>query len=381
MREIHWLEAKQLDRVTNYSTETEVIKTGKALGINVQYYCTFLNSKKDFGLVGNINYLGSFKNRYLKAVEFKLSVIAKSLKLILKPNIVIIVNQDLIKYVMPAYYLNKWLGKGNKFVVDIRTTPTNPSTFDKEMDVFHKQFRIAVKYFDGLSFITPYMQRYLMDNYKVRKPSVNWSSGVDLKLFNRESYFKENQKSPFTVFYHGGISISRGNLNLIKACEQLIQQGYVLHLIQIGICVDEEIKTYIKTNNLEMWCKLLPPVPLDEIPQIIANSDLPVLPFPNFLAWRVSSPIKLMEYLAMGKKVLAPNMEAFTDVFKNKPELIFYYNTNAKNQISEISHNISQIIDKSLTQEVKQEDCVNFVSSHITWEKQTGKLLNFCLNL
>jgi glycosyltransferase involved in cell wall biosynthesis len=114
---------------------------------------------------------------------------------------------------------------------------------------------------------------------------------------------------------------------------------------------------------------------------LIANADLPVLPFPNFMAWRVSSPIKLMEYLAMGKKVLAPNMEAFIDVFKKHPDLIFYYDTNTSNQIDEISNRIKEIIDQNLLLEVNAQQCIDFVSDEYTWKKQADKLLDFCNNL
>jgi glycosyltransferase involved in cell wall biosynthesis len=328
MNKFYWIEAKQLDRVTNYSTEIEPIKYAKRNNIKAYYYCTFAKQKKYFGLEGQINYLGYFKNKYLKHIEFQVRVVLKAISIVLfQKQSVIMVNQVLIKHVLPALFINNFFKRNNKFIVDIRTTPTNPDNFDTDMVAFHRQFKYAVQHFDGFSFITPFMEKYIMSNYNVPDyKSVNWSSGVDVKLFNPENYKRKALNNPFTLFYHGGISVSRGNLNLIKAVEVLVNKGYNIELIQVGIVVDDQIKEYIKENKLESWCKLLPPVPLDEIPQLIANSDLPVLPFPHFMAWRVSSPIKLMEYLAMCKKVLAPNMEAFTDVFGENSNLVFYYN-------------------------------------------------------
>ena len=168
---------------------------------------------------------------------------------------------------------------------------------------------------------------------------------------------------------------------MIKACEILINKGIDVRLIQVGICVDQSIVNYIAKNNLNSWCKLLPPVPLNKIPQYIANSDLPVLPFPNFMAWRVSSPIKLMEYLAMGKKVLAPNIEAFTDVFNDRKDLIFYYDAKQENQAIEIAKKIEYIIKVGNLSKFKNEKAVDFVSKNFTWELQAKKLLNFCMTL
>lgn len=380
--ELHWFELKQLDRVTNFSTETEILKAGNIRSINAQYYCTFARYKKYFGLENNINYLGVFKNKYLKALEFRFLVIYKAILLVLNARpVVIMVNQDLVNAILPALYINKFFNRKKRFVVDVRTTPTNPDTFERDMTLFHNKFKTAVKHFNGLSFITPYMEKYVMKNYNTSLPTVNWSSGADVSLFNPKNYAKSNSNAPFTVFYHGGISISRGNLMLIMACEALIKQGYSLQLIQIGICVDKEIVNYIETKKIDEWCKLLPPVPLKEIPQYIQDCDLPVLPFPNFMAWRVSSPIKLMEYLAMGKKALAPNIEAFTDVFKNKSDLIFLYDSKANNQVDEISKNIAQIIDDNLLKKYSPQKATDFVSSNYTWDKQANNLFDFCEKL
>lgn len=381
-REIHWFEAKQLDRVTNFSTEIEVVKEAIQQGIPMKYYCTFKKKKEYFNMENNIVYLGRFTNRYLKSIEFQVLVVWRSLMLVFGgSNRVIMVNQDLVKHVLPARFINSLFRKSNRFVIDIRTTPTDPDSFETDMKQFHRDFKRAVKWFDGLSFITPFMEKYLMKEYDSRKPVVHWSSGVDVELFNPEKYTKKEEDSVFRIFYHGGISESRGNLNLIKACEQLVKKGYDIELIQIGICVDVSISDYIAERGIEQWCKLLPPVSLEEIPELVLNVDLPVLPFPDFMAWRVSSPIKLMEYLAMGKKVLAPTMEAFTDVFGEDPDLVFYFDRSNKNQIDEICTAIAAIIDENLLASSNKQKCIDFVSDRYTWKKQADNLIRFCVNL
>ncbi len=381
-KRIHWFEAKQLDRVTNFSTEIEVIKAAIQAKIPMKYYCTFKKKKVYFGLEGHIWYLGRFKNRYLKSIEFQLLVIVQNLKLVLSgSNHVIIVNQDLVRHVLPALFINRLFRKENKFVIDIRTTPTDPASFHTDMKHFHKSFKKAVKYFDGLSFITPFMEKYLMKDYHTKKPTVHWSSGVDIELFNPKQYPKSETDRPFTIFYHGGISESRGNLSLIKACERLVAKGYPIELVQIGICVDNSIPNYISDQKIQTWCKLLPAIPLAEVPRVVSEIDLPVLPFPDFLAWRVSSPIKLMEYLAMGKKVLAPRIEAFTDVFRDRPDLIFYFESGNTNQIDELSNKIAEIIDSDSLKKVDQQACIDFVSSSYTWNKQANYLIDFCIRL
>lgn len=383
-KRFHWLEAKQLDRVTNFSTEIEPIKFALSHNIEAFYYCTFAKNKKYYGLKHNIKYLGILKNKYLKHVEFQILVVIKAISIVLtESESVLMVNQGLIRHMLPALTLNNLLKRKNKFVSDIRTTPTSPKTFDQKMKTFHKQFQYAIKYFDGFSFITPFMEKYVMSRYENKDYKiVNWSSGVDLDQFNPYNYISNRQSGKFRLFYHGGISLSRGNLNLIKAAHLLVKAGYEIELLQVGILVDKEIKDYCEAQNISSWCKILPPVAITAIPQMIADCDLPVLPFPNFMAWRVSSPIKLMEYLAMGKKVLVPNMECFTDVFGTRSNLVFYYESKSQEPIKEITSAIKNILDNhSLVNSNFFPEIRAFVMERYTWEKQAAKLFEFCESL
>jgi len=382
INDMHWFEAKQLDRATNFSTRIEPIKYGISRGFSIFYYCTYAKEKKYYGLFYNIIYLNKTKSRIIKALEFRLLVIFTTIKItVLNRKNIIMVNPDLIYYAIPAIAINKMLKKNNIFIVDVRTTPTNPTTFDSDIKRFHRSFKYAVRYYNGLSFITPFMEEYLMKKYNRPYEKVIWTSGVDVELFNPQN-IKPGTHNKFTVFYHGGISISRGNLDLIRACEALVHQGYDLDLIQVGITVDKEIIEYIQESAIRSWCKVLPPVSLKEIPQLIANCDLPVMPFPDFMAWRVSSPIKLMEYLAMGKKILVPNMECFTDVFGSRSDLVFYYESKNQDLVTEIANTIKDILDNnSLGNNNFFPELRKFVIERYTWERQAAKLFDFCESL
>jgi len=379
MNKFFWIEAKQLDRVTNFSTRIEPIKYGNSRGLSIFYYCTYAKEKKDYGLVNNIIYLNKCRSKMVKAVEFRLLVIWTTIKItILNRKSIIMVNPDLIYFTMLAVAINKILKKSNNFIVDVRTIPTNPETFDSDMKKFHRSFKYAVKYYDGLSFITPFMETYLMRHYNKNYKKVIWTSGVDVELFDLGKV-KPRKNYKFTLFYHGGISLSRGNLDLIKACEILAREGYDIELIQVGITVDKEIMEYIEESAIGSWCKILPPVSLKEIPQLIANCDLPVMPFPDFMAWRVSSPIKLMEYLAMGKKVLVPDMECFTDVFGSRSDLVFYYKSNSQEPVKEIAKAIRSILDNNALAYCNfSAEIRAFVLERYTWQTQAAKLFDFC---
>ena len=384
MKAFHWFEAKQLDRVTNYSARTECIDNFLAAGVPAFYYCTFSKNKVYYGLEKNIRYLGMFRNKYLKYVEFRTLLILKSIYLIISSNDnVLMVNQDLVNYMRPAVFINKILKKRNKFILDVRTLPTSPETFDRDMKKYDQQISVAVSKFDGMSFITPFMTNVSLQSHPVHPKTVTWSSGVNMDLFNADKFDYGRDTDAFRLFYHGGISVSRGNLNFIKACERVIDKGYKIELIQIGKIVDGELKKYIKEHGIGIWCKLYDAVPLEEIPALVAKCDLPVLPFPNFMAWRVSSPIKLMEYLAMGKPVLAPDMECFTDILADDSGMVYYYDTNDDNAAEAIANAIIDRVKNHQPHDefVRYVPAIEYVRKYFTWKAQVNNLICFCENL
>lgn len=382
MNTIHWLESKQLDRVTNYSTETECIRNILAAGGKMYYYCTFAKQKVYYGLEDNIIYLGTFRNRFIKHFEFPIRIRLKAIQIVMKNrNDVIMVNQDLVKLLRPAIWLNKLLKRNNRFVLDIRTLPTDMKNFDQSMRQYYKQIGFAVKHFDGLSFITPFMEKVSLEPFKNQLPTVTWSSGVDVDLFDANKYDYTRDSDTFRIFYHGGIWESRGNIDLIKACAKVVERGYNIELVQIGKIVDKSIRKYIEDNKYNSWCHLYDAKPLEEIPAMVAKCDLPLLPFPDFLAWRVSSPIKLMEYMAMGKPVLVPDMECFTDILLPESGMVYYYNLHANNLIEEMADAIIQRVENKTGDKtyVKENACIKYVKENFTWKKQAENLMNFCL--
>lgn len=168
-------------------------------------------------------------------------------------------NQDLVKYLKPAIFLNKLLGKNNKFVLDVRTLPTVPETFEKDMVQYQRQIKHACKSFDGLSFITPFLEKVSLSSNNGEIPTVNWSSGVNIDLFDADRYDYTRDTKAFRIFYHGGISHSRGNMDLIKACEIIAQKGYSIELVQIGKIVDKDLKTYISKKESDIGVSYVMP--------------------------------------------------------------------------------------------------------------------------
>ena len=90
----------------------ECIKNVLDFDGELYYYCSFSEKKEYYSFDKNIVYLGRIKNKFLKFLEFRLLIIFKTLQLVVgSDSNVLMCNQDLVKYLKPAIFLNKLLGK------------------------------------------------------------------------------------------------------------------------------------------------------------------------------------------------------------------------------------------------------------------------------
>lgn len=372
---IIWQEYKLLDKSTNHSTETEMIKQIKNSGHNIRYYCSYKYKKLYFDLDDNtIHYLSVPKIKLMRSIIFLFKLFCLNIYLVsfLKPDIVML---DYITLLVawPSILFNKIANKNIKYVLEIRTFPVNFKRFKASFKLFQLSFKIACNICDGISFISPFMKKFLLAHIKYTDlPSAIWSSGFNESLFGPIERHKKTKD--FVLFYHGGLSISRGILELMKATKFLKEEGLPVGLKLIGNIVDkDELYYFIHKNNMEDYCTILAPVEIEKIPDLISECDLPVIPLSNFIGWRVSSPLKLMEYLAMGKCVAVTDIEAHRNVLHSMP-FAFY----AK---SEKAEDLKKAIKLAYENKHRFNEygrlAHRFALKNYTWKMQAKNLIDF----
>ena len=81
-----------------------------------------------------------------------------------------------------------------------------------------------------------------------------------------------------------------------------------------------------------------PPVPHDQVPQVLAQAHVGVLPFPDEHKFQVSSPIKLFEYMAAGLPVLATRISCHTDVIGNQDYVFWIEGADVPSLLAALQH-------------------------------------------
>jgi len=269
------------------------------------------------------------------------------------------------------------LRKKPKFILDIRSTPIDVKGV---LGHLHElQFTLSILYakkvFSGITIITPLMKKEVCTKYSIESCNVGvWTSGVSSSFFNPDIWQTEGQKlrlnlglsNRFVVFYHGHITVERGILTLFNAMVYLknINPNYLLFLLGDGPLV-YNLQKKIRDYNMENNVIIHPAVPYSEVPKFISMSDICIIPLPNNALWRFQSPLKLLEYLSMGKVIIVSDIPAHRSVVKQ---------SNCCLYLSSVS---SEEIIKLLTFAKKNEEYFQgwgesgrkIVTSNYTWTK------------
>lgn len=378
---IDWIELKLLDVATNHPTRTEMCRQLHDMGHEVRYYCGYRYSKREFpGLPhGIIHYLNAPRLSKIRGGLLVIKVIVLINCLLWKNRTDILILDYLTNLSSSAFILPiRILNRKTKVILDVRTLPAVERTFRRDMKLFHLSLKTARKTCDGITFITPAMMEYCRKKANLDgKRMAIWSSGVNENIFDPDKYTKK-KKANFELFYHGAITIDRGVKSLIEALAILIQKYYDITLTLVGQIRDEEqIKKLIENRGLEKACRIMNPVVQARIPQMIKDCDLPVIPFGRFRAWEVSSPLKLIEYLAMGKSVVITDIEAHRAIAGKRP-FAFYSKSDKPEHLAGAIEKAYLAKDKL---DILGKNARVLAMQEFTWKKQASRLVHFLASL
>jgi glycosyltransferase involved in cell wall biosynthesis len=203
-------------------------------------------------------------------------------------------------------------------VLDTRTVQMEPIEMEtprvRVREAFHRfSRRMADMWADGQTAITERMAKAV--GIPNRKLWGVWPSGVDPGQFlgAREARKWPGEGDSVHLVYIGALHHERNLRTLAQAVQQANQEGLSLRLSLIGDGTERSDLERFAAHS-EGFVQVLPPVPHDKVGDVLAKAHIGVSPFRNEEKFRVSSPIKLFEYMASGLPLLATRIACHTDV-------------------------------------------------------------------
>lgn len=238
---------------------------------------------------------------------------------------IIMFHQMSAPWIFPLKLLRLLSGKRKPLLLmDTRTVPMDMSTlkwwlrgsFELLMN------RIANIWVDGQTAITEPMAKAV--KIPPEKLFGVWPSGVQVKRFAMAQEKREwpQPDEAIKIIYIGSMHNRRNLMALCHAVEKANNAGLKFEMVLVGDGWERpDLENYAAQTAGRI--QVLPPVPHTEIPQLLGQAHIGALPFPDEEQFRVSSPIKLFEYMAAGLPILATHIECHTSVLGNE-EFVFW---------------------------------------------------------
>lgn len=278
-----------------------------------------------------------------------------------------------------------------KYIHDIRTIPVGyPEHLARKVESeFSRQLRFANRFYHGISLITEEMKIHIEKKYMhLTKPWCIWESGVDTSVFKpapknitlkRKLGFEE---SDFVCFHHGIISDTRGIIDLVQSLAIVKSREKKIKLFVLGQGHSyAKVQTIINELGLQHTVKLNDWVEFHKVPHYLSIADLCIVPLPDIEWWRVSSPLKLMEYIGCGKNILLTDIVAHTNVVGRNTEYFWIHDVTAESLANKIMEaykcfqaNPDQFFEKGIRERKR-------LVNKISWESRSRDLEQFLLTL
>jgi glycosyltransferase involved in cell wall biosynthesis len=330
---ILWIMKKYLDVAVDKSARIEILRSLRRQGHDPRLLVGYKHTRSDYGLPGAIRYVPSIKSRGLNHATFLAAGCVRLSHEILswRPDVVVM---DAHTCGMGApWHLARRLGLlRTPFVLDVRTVPVEGRGVLGRVEerLFEAALAYAGRWMDGVTVISPFMRQTLAERFRLdaRRLGV-WSSGVSLEHFDPARFSVEETaalrrdlglEGRRVLLYHGAVEPNRGVVTAIRALAELGARAADVSLLVVGRgSALPSLREEARTLGVSERVVVREAVSYAEIPRYLAAADAGMLPLPDLMWWRVSSPIKLMEYLAMGKPVLVTDIEAHRDVLGDAP--------------------------------------------------------------
>ncbi|HEX9652994.1 MAG TPA: glycosyltransferase, partial [bacterium] len=179
------------------------------------------------------------------------------------------------------------------------------------------------------------------------------------------------------VGFVGSLKPWHGTRTLFQAFQQLHSHDKNTHLLIVGDGPErEDLETYVQANSLNSAITFSGNVSHENIPHYIAAMDVTVAPYvPNENFYY--SPIKIFEYMAMGKPVIAAKIGQVEEVITDGRTGVLFEPGN----VSELCSTLGNLLhDPRLCKRLGKEACA-WVSEERTWENNARQVVELAWEL
>ncbi len=315
-------------------------------------------------------------------VLFQLQVFFLAACEVVKKTDWLLVDHFCVPTLLPFALLSKVGLSQTGILLDVRSAPVDRVGSEWRYNV---SLRFAKLLFDGLTVITDHYREDISQRFGRERSTIGvWGSGVREALFDPRGIDKAKAdviKSRLGVgdrlvmIYHGYLSPYRGLQETVRALAMLAREGdrqAVLVLLGAGPAA-AEVLALAASHGVADAVRVLHSVDHESVPLYVSIADVGILPFPDLKWWRMSSPLKLMEYMAMEKPVILTDIPAHRAIL-GREKCAFYLPDNSPSTIARVIREVSR--QKETLPELGRHGRA-IVLQKFTWRRQAEAFLAY----
>lgn len=160
----------------------------------------------------------------------------------------------------------------------------------------------------------PLMKKFSLN----RVPILAVTNGVDLSIVKPKH--KKHEDGSFKLFYVGFVMKERGLDLMLQTLTLLKFSIKNLKLNLVGDSTPEDLaymKETVKKNGLEEIVQYFGKLKHEQVLDLTEEADVCLFPFPRKEVLNCIYPVKIFEYMAMGKAVVATRLEGVSQIIKD----------------------------------------------------------------
>ncbi len=301
-------------------------------------------------------------------------------------NMARLVKNGQFDFMYERYALNTFAGLwiSKKYRIPLILEVNDASCIER---VRKLKVRAVAKFVEGIIFkgahsivtISSYFKKIIIDEGIDPAKVYVLSNAVDGTTFDTMSKPRAPLKEKYAfagktvIGYVGAFVRWHGVDLLLESFRDLFRKNKDLRLLLVGDGVTFGMtKDFARAHGLDS-CIIMPGrVEHDEVSSYIDDMDICVIPDSN----EYGSPMKLFEYMARGKPVVAPRLLPMVDVIKNGENGILF---EPKDK-GELNKALGVLISDTRTRNKVGESAKNTIFENHTWTKNAEKVLEIVGN-
>ncbi|UCC38730.1 MAG: glycosyltransferase family 4 protein [Candidatus Aminicenantes bacterium] len=238
--------------------------------------------------------------------------------------------------------------------------------------IFDAIRRWNLKKTDHIITVTKGIKKEITHGYGIAAEKISIiSNGVNLKEFRPINKTEAIEKTGLSqsycyVGFVGGLFPWHGLDQLVRAAPHILKKKPHARFVIVGSgLMEAELKIMIAKRKLQQQFIFTGIVPFQEVPYYINCFDVCVVFFKK-VRKDPGDPIKLYEYLACGRPVIASNVPGYGDVVESIEAGI---SVNSEDPIA-IAEGILELLKNDKKAEILQEKSIEKARACFSWEKK-----------